>query len=99
MSLKDDMARDILETFLNMDDFAEERTVAGRKISCIFYETTSSSGSDMGVIRHSYALQAAEKDLPELSPGDRLTIDGEIWTIESCAIDYGMAVVQLSKYS
>lgn len=99
MSLKDDMTRDIHETFLNQDDFAEERTVAGRRITCVLYEAGSSSGSDMGVIRHSYTLQAAEKDLPTLSEGDRLTIDGEIWTITSFAIDYGMAVVQLEKYS
>lgn len=99
MSLKDDMTRDILETFLDMDEFAEMRTVAGRKIPCVFYETSSGDGSDMGVIRHSYALQAAENDLPTLSAGDRLTIDGEIWVIQSCSIDYGMAVVQLSKYS
>jgi hypothetical protein len=98
MSLKDDMARDIEETFLDMDEFAEMRTVAGRRIACVFYET-SSSGDEMGVIRHYYTLQAAEKDMPMLSVGDRLTIDGEIWTIESCATDYGMAVVQLSKYS
>lgn len=100
MSLKDDMARDIRETFLNLDDFAESRTVAGRRIDCVFYESAGSSGDDeMGVSRNSYTLQAAEADLPTLSVGDRLTIDGEIWYIESCNIDYGMAVVQLARNS
>ena len=98
MSLKDDMARDIRETFLNEDDFAERRTVAGRRISCVFYEGGSSSGDDeMGVSRHSYTLQAAESDLPSLNIGDRITIDGEIWWIESYSIDFGMAVLQLAR--
>lgn len=100
MSLKDDIAKDLRETFLNLDDFAETRTVAGRRIDCVFYESASSSGDDaMGVSQHNYTLQAAEKDMPTLTVGDRLRIDGEIWTVESYSIDYGMAVVQLTRNS
>jgi hypothetical protein len=100
MSLKDDMARDIRETFLNEDDFAETRTVAGRKIVCVLYEDAGSAGVDgMNVSQSSYTLQAAAKDLPTLTVGDVLRIDGELWGIESFSIDYGMAVVKLTRNS
>ena len=100
MSLKGDMARDIQETFLNLDDFAETRTVAGRRIDCVLYATGGSSGTDeMAVSQSNYTLQAAEKDMPAHTVGDRLTIDGEIFIIQDSSTDYGMAVVQLSRMS
>lgn len=98
MSLKNDMARDIRETFLNLDDFAEKRTVAGRLIDCVFYESAGSTGTDeMSVSQNSYILQASENDMPMLSVGDRITIDGEIWAVDSYSIDFGMVVVKLSR--
>lgn len=98
MSLKDDMMRDLEETFLNGDEFAEVRTVAGRKIACVFYEDKPTSGTDeMGVAKYSYTLQAREKDIPKLQAGDTLRIDGAIWAVTDISKDFGMAVIKLSK--
>lgn len=98
MTLKEDLVRDIVETFLNTNDFAEVRTVAGRRISCVFYEENESDGIDaMGTSQKSYILQAAEKELPRITVGDRIRIDGELWVIQNCSNDYGMAVLKLSR--
>ena len=99
MSLLDDMERDISETFLNEEEFAEERTVAGRKISCFLYENTPTAGMDeMGVATYGYTLQAKAGDIPSLRAGDSLRIDGNIWTVIDYSNDFGMAVVKLTKH-
>lgn len=99
MSLKDDMVRDIHETFLNAEEFAETRTVAGRKIACVFYEEKPTAGADeMGVAEYSYILQARETDIPKLQAGDTLRIDGQIWGVTDISKDFGMAVIKLTKH-
>lgn len=99
MSLKDDMARDLDEIFLNEDDFAEVRTVAGRKIKCVLYEDAPTAGTDeMGVAQYSYTLQARADDIPNLRAGDTLRIDGNIWAVIDISNDFGMAVVKMSKH-
>lgn len=98
MSLKDDMARDIQDTFLNGDEFAEQRTVAGRKIKCVFYENSPTAGTDeMGLAQYGYTLQCSAGDIPSLSAGDTLRIDGTIWMVTDYSNDFGMAVVNLSR--
>ena len=98
MSLKDDMARDLEATFLNEDEFAETRTVAGRKIKCVLYENTPTAGTDeMGVAQYGYTLQARTADLPSLRAGDTLRVDGTIWMVIDISNDFGMSVVKMSK--
>lgn len=98
MSLKDDMLRDIDETFLNEDEFAETRTVAGRKIKCVLYEDSPTSGTDeMGVAQYSYTLQAKAADIPTLRAGDTLRVDGTIWAVIDISTEFGMSIVKLSK--
>ncbi len=97
MSLKEDMERD-LAIFLNEEDFAETRTVAGRKIQCILYEDKATDGTDeMGVAQYSYTLQARAADIPNLRAGDTLRVDGNIWAVIDISIDYGMAVIKMSR--
>lgn len=99
MSLKDDMERDLESIFLNEDDFAEVRTVAGRKIKCVLYEDSPTAGTDeMGVAVYRYTLQAKASDIPNVRAGDTLRIDGNIWAVIDYSNDFGMAVIKLSKH-
>lgn len=96
MTLKDDMARDIDGVFLNEEEFAEPRRVAGREIVCVFYETaTAQADEDYGRSFKSYTLQAKSSDLPALRVGDALTVDGKAYTVANVRTDYGMTITEL----
>lgn len=97
MSLKDDMARDLKDTFLNLNEFAETRLVAGKRIDCVMYEDGATPADEYGVSQTSYTLQAAAADMPRIKVGDTLTIDGQIWLVNAFRNDYGMAIVKLER--
>lgn len=95
-SLKADMARDLTDTFLNEDEFAETRRVGNREMLSVLYETSESSAIDeSGRTFKSYTLQVRAKDLPSVRTGDSLTIDSRAYHVTNVRKDYGMVVVEL----
>lgn len=103
MSLKADMARDIDEVFLNVEDFAAVRHVCNRQVRCVLYAQsgdTNEAGADgMGVCGQLYTLQAKACDLPRVREGDNMVIDGVPWEVVDYRNDQGMAVVKLVRQS
>lgn len=96
MNLKDDMARDLDGLFLNVEEFAEPRRVAGKEIVCVFYETAAAQAEeDYSRSFKSYTLQAKSADLPALRVGDALTVDGKAYTVANVRTDYSMTIVEL----
>lgn len=99
MTFKEEMERDISETFLNEEEFAEPHIVAGKQIVCVFYPSNGDSAkfdafSTSDVI---YTLQASASDLPKSKSGDRIVIDGQIWIINDRRRDFGMSILTLSR--
>lgn len=97
MSLKDDMARDLKDTFINLGEFAETRLVAGKRVDCVMYEDGETPADDYGVSQTTYTLQAEAASMPRIKVGDTLTIDGQVWLVTAYRLDYGMAVVKLQR--
>lgn len=96
MRLKDDMARDLDEVFLNEDDFAEVRSVGSKRVKCVLYETAQSQlDEENGRGFKAYTLQAKKSDLPPLRAGDVLIVDGKTYTVSNVRVDYGMGIIEL----
>lgn len=98
MSLKDDMAADVGNVFLNEDDFAERHVVEGRELTAVFYEDDlEPSDSNMGLVIKTFILQAKSGDMPPVrKPGATLDIDGRLFIVQTWKTDCGMSVVKLT---
>lgn len=88
---------DIKGVFLNMDEFASEHTVDGKKITCLVQnlDMEQISGYE-GIGRDAISLHAACADMPggRIS-GDRLNVDGTDYTVMRWDEAEGMATVTL----
>ncbi len=99
MILKADMERDIGATFLNEEEFAEVRNVAGLDILCVMYAEARADGVDeLGVeqVPHSI-LQARTDELPSVYAGQELRVDGTLWDVLDVREDYGMTSIRLNR--
>ncbi len=99
MTLKEDMEADLRETFLNTDDFAEPRIIAGKQVNCVLYPANGDSAHDdpFPVGDCLYILQAAASDLPKIRVHDTLRINQNIWTVDALRQDFGMTVATLRR--
>lgn len=99
MTLKEDMEADLRETFMNVDEFAEPRLIAGKTVNCVLYPANGDTAPDdtFPVGDCLYILQAPAADLPKIRVNDTLRIDQQIWTVDAFRLDYGMAVATLRR--
>jgi hypothetical protein len=99
MSLKDEILEDIDNVFLNFEDFAEEHTVEGEPIMCIFDddELKERQGTnELGVENGTILLFAKSSDLPPRRvPNEYLEIDGKNYVIDDWRENLGMAEIIL----
>ena len=103
-SFKDMVAGDIGETFLNMDEFAEEHDLGGVSCPCVVQSPTAREtflsqdkyGGYDGVHGKIVVVHVAKDSLPEVPvEGQRLDLDGEILIVSSCIDDMGMLSIEL----
>jgi len=99
MTLKEDIEADLRETFLNPDEFAEPRIIAGKQVNCVLYPANGDTAHDdsFPVGDCLYILQAAAADLPKIRVNDTLRIDQQIWTVDAIRQDYGMTIATLRR--
>lgn len=105
MTLKDQIAADIESVFLNLDECAEEVDFDGAKIRAVVEEIraepfgspgTGGNIRSEGVFGRTKTLQTSEAYFP--SPplnGDRVRVDGKLWTVSKAAPEGGMLVIVL----
>jgi len=97
MTLKEQMAADIDDVFLNTDDMAETHSIDGVDIVCILENDKSSKNSLDGVYVIRRQLFVKESDLgykPE--PEQKMKIDDTYFYVVDC-IDDGLLEVTLEQ--
>ena len=102
MRLKDQIAADIDNIFLNSEDFAEIHEVEYKQILCVFDSDDNKigSGAGFGTYEPTFRLFAKVDDLPQQrSAGNIINIDNTDYIIENWAIDLNMAVITLKRYN
>ena len=95
---------DIGETFINLEEFAEEHELGDISCPCVVQSPTARetflsqdkySGHD-GVRGKTVVVHVAKDSLPEVpAEGQRLDLDGEILIVASCIDDMGMLSIEL----
>lgn len=101
MSLKDIMADDINNVFLDLDDFGEEHTIEGKKIVCIVDDDTlklRQGTNDLSVTESTLLLFAKTDDLPKRKvSGETLNIDGKLYIVDDWKVNFSMAEISLHQ--
>lgn len=99
MTLKDEIAEDIYNVFLNEDDFGEEHIVNGTVIKCMFDDdklTERQGSNELAVSDSSLLLFAKNSDLPpRMVNGERMTIDGKNYVVDDWKENLGMSEIVL----
>ena len=101
MSFKDDIRTDLDEVFLNLDEFAEEHTIEGKKISVVMNNDqleTLKEGQILGLVEADMVIFAKVEDLPtDLDPGRFLNVDGRELIVVKAGRNMGLAEVALRQ--
>jgi len=102
MGFKEDVATDINEVFMNIEEYGTLHSIeGGEPITCIFDDETLRerlSGQEIGVAESTVLLFASTADLPSKKPaGSHLNIDGGEYIIDDWAEDMGMSQIALHK--
>ena len=98
MSLKDEIAKDINDVFLDLGDFAEMHLVEGRDILCVLDDETLKTrqgSAEIGVDESTLLLFAKASDLPERCK--ILNIDHKPYIVDDWKINAGMAEIALHQ--
>ena len=102
MSFNDDVAADINEVFMNIEEFGTPHSIeGGDPITCIFDDEALRerlSGQEIGVAESTVLLFANTADLPPKKPaGSHLNVDGGEYLIDDWAEDMGVSQIALHK--
>lgn len=101
MSLKDEIAEDIYNVFLNEEDFAESHVVNFKEIKCMFDDdklTERQGSNELAVSESTSLLFAKSSDLPpRQASGSKLEIDGKTYVVDDWKENFGMAEIMLHR--
>ena len=99
MNFKNEIAADLGNVFLNLEEFAEEHHVAGIYIPCFFHidkGQSKSDGSMYDLAEANFVVIAKSADLPaRKEAGSVLNLDGRELTVSSWDEQSGITVVGL----
>lgn len=99
MSFKDIVREDIQAVFFNLDEFAEEHTIDGRKMVCIIDQdanVASAVQSVMGVYAANRRIYVKEEDMKVLPrEANRLNLDGRFFFVTDARAEMGVFVIEL----
>jgi hypothetical protein len=97
MSLRDQMFAD-LDIFFNPFDFARERVIDGRTLLVVEEdEGAGMDGNRPGVSIDVRSLHLRAADMPRPAIHQRLTLDGQDWTVSRTALHEGELVIQVFR--
>lgn len=100
MSLKDEIANDINNVFLDFDDFAEEHLIEGKKILCVIDNDTLKTrqgSAEIGIDESTLLVFAKVDDLPKKKQGGVLNVDNKLYMIDDWKVNFGMAEIALHQ--
>lgn len=100
MTLKDEIANDINNVFLNINDFAEPHNIDGKEILCILDDETLKTrqgSAEIEIDESTLLLFAKVGDLPKKKKGGILIIDHKPYIIDDWNVNFGMAEIALHQ--
>lgn len=103
MSLKDIIAED-LNTFINLDEFAEEHLIKGERVMCMLSSDVLAQRSgvtefgidELDILVYAKTESLEEKGIHRAGYGSHLDVDGRIYTVMSWTENMGMSEITLS---
>ena len=102
--LKDDVAADIDEIFMDSEDFAEEHNIDGKSLLVILENETykerskRQSSSYEGFYGEVCILHVRESELGYMPvQGQRIVLDGKYFMVESCSNHCGILEISLIR--
>lgn len=93
-----------LDTFINMDEFADEHELNGETVNCVVQSPTEQEMFQQGIDYSGYEAargrlvivhikREALEDVP--AEGQEMTLDGEYGDVDRCVEDLGMLSIYL----
>lgn len=109
MNLHDAMASDLENVFFNLDEFATEHEINGKRVVCIVddqagqAETAPRSGlsnpAGIGVLQAERTVRCKVSDFGQIpQPGEKITMDRTWWTVaEGVSEIEGILILPLQR--
>lgn len=100
MSLKDEIASDLDNVFLNIEEFAENHLVEGKEILCVLDNDSlkrRQGSAEIGIDESTLLLFAKVDDLPKKQKGGLINIDHKEYIIDDWKVNFGMAEIVLQR--
>ena len=100
MTFKDEIANDLKNVFLDIDEFAETHLVEGKEIKCVIDNDSLKNrqvSAEIGIDESTLLLFAQIEDLPKRQKGGLLNVDHKEYTIDDWKVNFGMAEIVLSR--
>lgn len=104
MNFKEQLDKDIKETFFNINEFSEEHDINGELVTCILDEDIAKErniNSDAihfeGVFKREVSLFIKTEDIEKPSIGERMDIDGFLYLVSNISDSSGVYEIELTR--
>lgn len=103
-TLKDYIKVFDLDTFINMDEFADNHVINGETIKCVvdtdlFDERSTQAGDRSGgVFKDTISIFIKMSDIEKPIIGEMMTVDDEDYRVVEVKENMGMYEIELSQY-
>lgn len=99
-AFKDTIAKDIKAVFINVDEFADEHDLNGKKVRCLVDKDITAAAKDtvanplMGVFVNAVTIYVDAKDIDEKPvEGELLSLDKKRYIVRNVGVEDGMLVI------
>ena len=100
-AFKEQVANDIYNVFLNLDEFAEEHLIEGKTIPVVIDDddlTEKKKGQILGIVEADMLIYGKASDFPKyMNNGRFLNVDNREMIVVKSAYDMGMIEVALQQ--
>lgn len=99
-AFKDAVSKDVKAVFINLDEFADEHELNGRKVACIVDKDLTDGAKDTmshpleGVFLNILTIYVDVKDIdrPPVE-GEQIKLDGDRYFVRSVSVEEGILVI------
>lgn len=99
-AFKDAVAKDIKAVFINLDEFADEHDLDGKKVRCVVDKDITATAKDtianplMGVFVSAVTIYVDAKDMDRKPvEGEILLLDNKRYIVRNVGVEDGMLVI------
>ena len=99
-AFKDTIAKDIKAVFINVDEFADEHELNGKKVRCVVDKDITAAAKDTmanpleGVFLNAVTIYVDAKDMDRKPvEGELLSLDRKRYIVRNVSVEDGMLVI------